>query len=178
MEDIAILVNDYDEIVGYKNRSELLDTERWRICSVLLLNDKYEVLITQRAANKRHSPLKWGPSCAGTLSKGESYEECALRELDEELGFKTHSLQELLYDKYEGTTGSKRYCKTYYVRCSWGIDRFVVQTGEVESLEWVELRELKRRLEVKSSDFVSGVGFLLKALVELEARVINGNLSK
>lgn len=168
MEDIAILVNDNDEVIGYKNRSELLDSDRWRICSVLLVNDKREVLITQRAANKRHSPLKWGPSCAGTLSKGESYEECAVRELEEELGVTTDDIRVLLYDRYEGYNGSKRYCKTFVTECDWTLDKFVVQKEEVESLEWVGIDELKKRFLEKPENFVSGVDFFLKALEKLQ----------
>lgn len=167
MEDIAILVNDTDEVVGYKNRSELLDSDRWRICSVILINDRRKVLITQRAANKRHSPLKWGPSCAGTLSRGESYEECAVRELLEELGVRTDDLRELLYDRYEGHSGSKRFCKTFVAGCDWTLDKFIVQKEEVESVQWVGIQELKKRLQEKPEDFVSGVDFFLKALEKL-----------
>jgi isopentenyldiphosphate isomerase len=167
MEDIAILVNDNDEIIGHKLRSELVDADRWRICSVLLINDKHEVLIAQRAATKRHSPLKWGPSCAGTLSKGESYEECAARELAEELGVRGVELKVLSYDKYDDDIGSKRYCKTFAATCNWDLDKFVAQKEEVESLEWIDEQKLKNRLREEPERFVDGVDMLLKALEKL-----------
>ena len=58
-----------------------------RGCGVYLFDDEERVLLTQRGPKARHEQYKWeGPG--GALEDGESYEDAAHRELQEELGIK------------------------------------------------------------------------------------------
>ena len=66
-EDISvILVDENDSIVGY---GEKLDVHRkgllHRAFSVLLFNEKGELLIQQRADVKYHAPGLWANTCCG-----------------------------------------------------------------------------------------------------------------
>ena len=51
------------------------------------MNEKGELLLQKRAANKKQNPNKWGV-CAGHIDAGETVEVSAIRELEEELGLK------------------------------------------------------------------------------------------
>ena len=52
---------------------------------IFIINDKKEILLEKRSANKRFNPNKWG-LCAGHVDAYETLEEAALREIKEEVG--------------------------------------------------------------------------------------------
>ncbi|MBP3321047.1 MAG: NUDIX domain-containing protein [Clostridia bacterium] len=54
------------------------------------IGDKIELLLQKRADSKDAYPGMLDISCAGHLSRGESYEDAAKRELEEELGLGDH----------------------------------------------------------------------------------------
>ena len=65
-------------------------------CGILHKNNRF--LIAQRSRDDEHHPLRW-EFPGGKKRKGESIEECIIRELEEELGIQVH-VQEL-YNKKE-----------------------------------------------------------------------------
>ena len=88
-EEISvILVDENDSIVGY---GEKLDVHRkgllHRAFSVLLFNEKGELLIQQRASEKYHAPGLWANTCCGHPFPGEDVQDAAIRRVKEELGF-------------------------------------------------------------------------------------------
>ena len=87
-EDISvILVDEEDNVVGYGDK---LDVHRkgllHRAFSVLLFNDKNELLIQQRSKVKYHAPLQWANTCCGHPFPGEEAHDAAIRRTKEELG--------------------------------------------------------------------------------------------
>ena len=81
------IVNENDEIIDYKPRNEIdYKKDYYRIGCLWLTNSKGEVLLAQRLLTKDKDPGMWGPSAAGTLEKGESYESNIYKEAEEELG--------------------------------------------------------------------------------------------
>ena len=53
--------------------------------AILIINNKKQVLLQKRSANKRFEPNKWS-LCAGHVGAKESLESAAIRELKEEVG--------------------------------------------------------------------------------------------
>ncbi len=53
--------------------------------AIFIIDDKKQVLLQKRSANKRFDPNKWA-LCAGHVDAGESLESAALREIKEEVG--------------------------------------------------------------------------------------------
>ncbi|MDH3796768.1 MAG: NUDIX domain-containing protein, partial [Flavobacteriaceae bacterium] len=47
-----------------------------------------DILVQQRGANKKTYPLLWDVSVAGHMAAGETSEEAALREVEEEIGLR------------------------------------------------------------------------------------------
>src|SRR4051812_15803027 len=60
-----------------------------KYAQVYLLNSKGELLVQQRSATANSRPNLLDPSAAGHVEPGQSYEECAHMEMDEEIGVKT-----------------------------------------------------------------------------------------
>lgn len=140
-EEQLIIVDENDRVLGYKPRSQRTDNDCSRSVSIWVENDKGQVLLQQRSHNKQIDPGKWTPAAEGTVSKGTSYDETALRELEEEIG-----LSDVKLDKR-----NKVHCKFalgwrqmqgYVTHCNWPIEKFTVQKEEVVQLEWVDKRQV------------------------------------
>lgn len=81
------VVDKNDEVVRHASRSEVHGNNlRHRAVHILLFNDSGELYLQQRSRWKDRHPLKWDSSAAGHVAAGESYDETARRELNEELG--------------------------------------------------------------------------------------------
>ncbi|MBV9963122.1 MAG: isopentenyl-diphosphate Delta-isomerase [Parafilimonas sp.] len=89
MEEV-ILVNERDVETG---TMEKIEAHRkgilHRAFSIFIFNNKNEMLLQQRAANKYHSAGLWTNACCSHPKPGEQIEDAALRRLKEELGFQT-----------------------------------------------------------------------------------------
>ncbi len=68
-----------------------------------VFNDENKILVLQRCSSKDLHPNLYEITCAGVVHPYESYEKCALRELQEELSIKKPPLTfvELFYDENE-----------------------------------------------------------------------------
>src|SRR5437868_2592479 len=87
-EELFDVVNERDEVISQLARREVHRRGlRHRAVHVLIYNSRGEVLLQKRSAKKDTFPLRWDSSAAGHLNPGEPYDACALRELEEELGF-------------------------------------------------------------------------------------------
>ncbi len=90
MEQV-VLVDDEDNDIGLKEKMDThkLPVPLHRAISVIILNNKDEVLITKRASAKKTWPDFWSNTCCSHPRKGETPEAAAKRRLKEELGFTT-----------------------------------------------------------------------------------------
>lgn len=94
-EEFVILVNENDEPVGTMPKMEAHEKAiLHRAFSVFVINEKGEIMLQQRAAEKYHSPLLWTNTCCSHQRQGESNEQAGKRRLLEEMGFETE-LKEL-----------------------------------------------------------------------------------
>src|SRR3954470_21738469 len=88
-EDIFDVVNERDEVIDRKPRSEVHRLGLLhRAVHVLVFNARGELFLQKRSMSKDKSPGLWDSSASGHLDTGEDYDACALRELREEIGLK------------------------------------------------------------------------------------------
>jgi len=81
------VVDEKDEVRGHAARSEVHGNNlRHRAVHILIFNRVGELYLQRRSRWKDRHPLKWDSSAAGHVAAGESYDETARRELNEELG--------------------------------------------------------------------------------------------
>jgi isopentenyl-diphosphate delta-isomerase len=81
------IVNEEDEIVGQASQEEAVKKRLiCRVSFIMLVNDKGELLLHRRSANKRAYPLHWSGAAAGHVASGETYGQAAVRETKEEIG--------------------------------------------------------------------------------------------
>ena len=110
---------------------------------IFIINDKREVLLQKRSANKRFSPNKWG-LCAGHVDAYESLETAALREIKEEVGLDL-SLKELIpygERKINISDSNSHITYFYYVICNKKAEEFVIQEEELSEVKWFNIDEI------------------------------------
>src|SRR5215510_5585248 len=86
-EEIFDVVNERDEVIGKRTRAEVHRLGLMhRAVHVLVFNSEGKVFLQKRSMTKDRQPGLWDSSASGHLDVGESYDDCALRELREEIG--------------------------------------------------------------------------------------------
>ena len=87
-QEKVVLVDREDNILGEMEKMEAHRSGGLhRAISVLVFNQKGEMLIHQRAHHKYHSGGLWSNACCSHPRLGEGYEEAAHRRIQEEMGF-------------------------------------------------------------------------------------------
>ena len=97
---------------------------------IFIINDKKEILLEKRSANKRFNPNKWG-LCAGHVDAYETLEEAALREIKEEVGLDVSIKDSNSHITY-----------FYYVKCNKKEDEFIIQEEELSKVKWFNIDEI------------------------------------
>ncbi|HLV42705.1 MAG TPA: isopentenyl-diphosphate Delta-isomerase [Brumimicrobium sp.] len=86
----VVLVDKNDQVLGTMEKLKAHEEGRLhRAFSVLIFNDKNEMLIHQRAHDKYHCGGMWTNACCSHPRLDETPKEAALRRMHEEMGFTT-----------------------------------------------------------------------------------------
>ena len=80
------VVNENDEIIGHKTRSDLTPSDIYQVSVLKIQNNKKEVLLSQRSLAKSHEPGVWGPAVAATVEKRQNYMTTVRNAAQENLG--------------------------------------------------------------------------------------------
>jgi len=155
MKQRIIVVDEKDNIIGYKESGTLNQEDIYRVSALWITNSQGEILLAKRHPEKKHDPNKWGPAVAGTVDEGEDYEENIIKEAEEEIGLK--------YPKFE--KGPKKrihgrynyFCQWYFLEIDKSIDEFKIQEDEVDEIKWFSKEEILEMLNSKPNLFVQSV---------------------
>jgi len=155
MKPRIIIVDENDEIIGYKARGTLKSEDIYRVSYLWLTNTKGQVLLARRAFTKSHHPGKWGPAVAGTIEEGETYDSNIIKEAEEELGLKgfkfTKGIKQRKPGKYD------YFSQQYLLTADIEIDQFKVQEEEVAEIKWFSKAELASELKRKPDEFLKSM---------------------
>jgi len=147
-DESLILVDAADRDIGRLGKVRCHDGRGvlHRAFSLLIFNDRGELLIQQRAAGKRLWPLYWSNSCCSHPRFGESMDVAVHRRLREELGV-TCPLRFLFKFEYQAqfdTTGSEHeLCSVFIGRC---VEPVRINRQEISAWRWVAAETLEAQL--------------------------------
>src|SRR4249919_2115756 len=97
-EEIFDVVNERDEVIGNKPRSEVHRLGLLhRATHVLVFNSRGQVFLQKRSMKKDRQPGRWDSSASGHVDSGEEYDACAVREVREELGLQLSAVPQRLF---------------------------------------------------------------------------------
>ena len=158
MIEMLDIVNDADEVVGQASRVEVHRKRlNHRATHILLFNSAQQVFVQLRSMTKDTNPGLWDTSAAGHVDAGESYEACAVRELQEELGIavSVDNLAEVGRLPPTEMNGFE-FVRIYTAQSD---DPITLEANEVDDGKWVGETELEQWLcdspEVFASTFAT-----------------------
>ena len=146
--EVFDLVNERDEVVGREIRSEVHRLGlKHRAVHILLTNAQGEFFLQRRSMTKDTWPGAWDSSASGHLDSGEGYDEAAVREVREELGWEvTEPLTPILkLDACEKT--GQEFVWVYRGEAE---GPFTLHPEELDDARWFTVAEVDRLLESSS----------------------------
>jgi isopentenyl-diphosphate delta-isomerase len=161
-----IVVNEKDEIIGYKERDDKNNSDISRVSALWIFNSNKDVLLAQRSILKTRSPGKWGPAVAGTIEEGETYESNIIKETAEEIGLQIEESQLSIGKKKFFQPEHPYFGQMFYLESDLSVSEFHPREGEVEQVKWVKLDELSVWLENSKEEFTPSMPELFKDYLE------------
>src|SRR4030042_2378939 len=140
MSEMSDVIDESDEVIGSATRQEIRKKNLWhRGVAILVLNSKGQIFVHKRAEAKDIYPGMYDMFCGGAVLSGESYDEAAIREVQEEMGIKNPKLKFLFKIKIESDTN--RVIESAYLCVYDGKIR--VQGEEIEKGSFMTIDKLK-----------------------------------
>jgi len=147
-DEELILVNGDDEVTGYASKAACHNGDGLlhRAFSLFLFNEAGELLLQQRAAQKRLWPGYWSNSCCSHPRRGESLGVATQRRLQDELNVSA-SLEKLYHFCYQagyGDAGSENeLCHVFLGRMD---DAIRPNDSEIAAIRFVRAVDLDAEL--------------------------------
>lgn len=148
MKEQVILVDEQDNPIGLMEKIEAHEKALLhRAFSVFIFNDKGELMLQQRAAEKYHSPLLWTNTCCSHQRDGETSLEAGKRRLQEEMGF-VCELEEVFWFIYKAPfdNGLTEH-ELDHVMVGKFEKEPIINKEEVEAYKWMPLEDVKNDIE-------------------------------
>lgn len=140
-------------------RDEIHKKGLWhRAILVAIVNEKNEILMQQRSANKEKNAGMWDISVAGHISAGQDSLSAAAREINEEvsvlLGYRTE-IKDFRYmycfrkeQKFRDDFIERQFYDFFILRTSGVDDRTLYfQQDEVQAVKFVDLSTIQKMIE-------------------------------
>jgi len=159
MREIIPVVNDKDRIIGYKNRSDILPNDIYRVSALWITNSKGDILLAQRSLTKKNDPGMWGPAVAGTVSKGITYKKTITKEAHEEIGL--DNIIPKKGPKIQMSNEHVYFVQWYFLKINKNINEFIIDREEVRTIKWFTRQELKKELKNNPKIFPKRIKILM-----------------
>jgi uncharacterized protein YhfF/isopentenyldiphosphate isomerase len=145
-EELLDIVDEHDRVVAVKPRGEAYARGlRHRCVFVYVRDGEGRVFVHRRTPAKLVFPSLYDMFVGGVVGAGESYDDAALREAEEELGVtglpRPTPVLTFLYE--DAAAGHRWWSRVYQVRCDLPVSP---QAEEVAWHAFVSEEELERRL--------------------------------
>ncbi|WP_217196949.1 NUDIX hydrolase [Streptomyces buecherae] len=130
-DEVLDVVDERDQVVGQAPRGEVYARGLRHRCVFILARDAAgRVFVHRRTERKLVFPGLYDMFVGGVVGAGESYEEAALREAEEELGVSGLPAPTPLFAFCFERPGKSWWCHVYEVRCDLPVD------PQVEEVAW------------------------------------------
>ncbi|MBP6920999.1 NUDIX domain-containing protein [Candidatus Gracilibacteria bacterium] len=132
MPEILNIINIDDQIIGQATREAIYaENHMHRIVHVMVRDIAGRFLFQVRSPTVQFRPLYWSTSAGGHVQAGETYEEAARREMEEEIGVIVGDIREMGTFYYE-RDGIRKYLGVF----EYILDQELNIGEEVSSVEF------------------------------------------
>jgi len=149
--ELVFTVDENDNPLPPLSRLEVHNQGIWhRISHVWVVNNQKQILCQQRSITKDNHPGMWEPFFGGHVGAGETYEEGAVKEANEELGlsFVQKDLHFFTKAQKDNGRGTKHFQAAYYVFWNGSLQYLHIEKEEVEQVVWKDIADLEEILLV------------------------------
>jgi isopentenyl-diphosphate delta-isomerase type 1 len=137
------VVDEDDKVIGKASRKDCHENGLiHRSVMIFVFDSKGRVLVTKRTQNKDFFPGYYSIVLGGHVHSGESYEEAASREIEEEIGISTKPFLISFFKKR--IPEERENVKVFGVVAK---DKIKLNEDELESGEFFEFEGLEERIE-------------------------------
>lgn len=154
-EEIFDVVNERDEVIDRKPRSEVHRLGLMhRAVHVLVFSSSGEVFLQKRSMTKDRQPGLWDSSASGHLDTGETYDDCAVRELREEIGLRLSGPPQRLFKLPASAETDQEHVWIY--RCT-AEGPFELHPEEIERGDWFAVQKVNDWMRKEPQAFASAL---------------------
>ena len=125
-----------------------------RAVHILVFNSAGQLFLQKRSMSKDEQPGKWDTSAAGHVDSGEHYDDCARREIAEELGIETGEPLERLFKLPAFPETGNEHCVVY--RCRYD-GPLRLQADEIDDGAWIDPDEMDRRVNLPDPELTTAI---------------------
>jgi isopentenyl-diphosphate delta-isomerase type 1 len=150
-EEIFDVVDERDVVIGQRTRRDVHQLGlRHRAVHVLVFNSRGDVFLQKRSLAKDCYPGCWDSSASGHLAPGETYDQCAVRESQEELGLQLAEPPLKLFKLAACPETGQEFVWVY--RCS-ADGPFHLHPEEIESGDWFSPETVNSWVTTRPGEF-------------------------
>jgi 8-oxo-dGTP pyrophosphatase MutT (NUDIX family) len=138
MEEQNEVIDREGNTIAIVSRKEIKEKKlRHKAAFIIVKNSKNQYFIAQRSHTKKTYPLKWSFGAGGAVMAGESFDNAAKRELEEELGIKEKV--EYLFDFPFDSEEIHYLAKVYETIFNKEV---IIEKREYEQGKWASVEEI------------------------------------
>jgi isopentenyldiphosphate isomerase len=150
-DEIFDVVNERDEVIGQETRNEVHRRGLMhRAVHILVFNSRGEVFLQKRSMKKDRQPGRWDSSSSGHVDSGEHYDQCALRELREEIGLVLSATPKKLFKLPASDQTDQEHVWVYRTQAE---GPFTLHPDEIERGDWFTPAALNQWIAERPEDF-------------------------
>lgn len=160
------IVNQNDEVIGKikENEQKNIRPNQLRFINILIFNNENKILVPKRSSNRKIFPNCYDFSVGGHVNSGETYEQAAYRELEEELGIKNVELNKVVYfNPY--ISESNTFQTVYTLNYNKAITNY--DKDEIEDIFYFTKEEIKKIMNNKPNLFKTDYFVVMKYLFNM-----------
>lgn len=165
MKEMLSIVDDNDEIIGERTREEIhRDGLLHREIHVCFITPNKELIFQHRAKDKDTFPDLLDVTVGGHVEIGDSYEETAIKETEEETGVKINASDLIFIDKIkkrskDEVTGkvNNAFKSVYLYFYKGNLADLKIEEGKSLGFEVWPIDKLFNLSEVEKNKFIRGV---------------------
>ena len=166
-EEIFDVVNEHDEVIDRKPRSEVHRLGLLhRAVHVLVYNSRGQIFLQKRSMKKDRQPGVWDSSSSGHVDSGEDYDTTAVREVWEEIGLRLPKVPQRLFKINACGETDEEFVWVY--RCE-SEGPFELHPDEIDEGAWFSPEHVSRWVAEKPEEFATAFVFIWEKLIRGKA---------
>ena len=149
--EILSVVDGLDQVIGRDRRDNIhrLGLSH-RAVHVLVFRQDGRIFLQKRGRHKQESPGLWDSSVAGHVDAGETYDDCCVREIREEIGIRVIEMPKRLFKLSASPQTGMEFCWVYRLVTDLELE---LDYTEMETGQWFTQLQVDRRLRDLAEHF-------------------------